>query len=358
MSRAKFSNPSSDTLTVAYALQCFELSENQVNFCKENMLHLKTMEEMSKLRKQLLQLVFNQNVRCDAGQDFLWSHGTMNDVEHSWRVSSGKSPLQLNEEELLGQAICAGWADRVAKRIRGVSRSSEGVRKVNSVRYQACPVTDKPVFLHRFSSLSSSAPEFLVYSELIQTKRPYMHGATSVKSDWLIKYAKSYCTFSAPLTDPKPYYDPRTDEVYSWVVPTFGPHLWQLPMYNLQISNSTRRETVFAFALLEGQVLPCLRSVKQFMSASPDIILKPESYGQPRVGDLLREFKTWSIDSCGQLRKIWGEDPSALRPQILAWFQKGFHSQFEKLWSEMRSEVFLEPQERFPKRLKREKRKR
>ncbi|KAE8672224.1 EXORDIUM like 2 [Hibiscus syriacus] len=327
MSRAKFSNPSSDTLTVAYALQCFELSENQVKFCNENTLHLKTMEEMSKLRKQLLQLVFNQNVHCDAGQDFLWTHGTMKDVEHSWRVSSSKNPLLLNEEELLGQAICAGWADRVAKRVRGVSRSSEGYRK------------------------------FWVYSGLIHTKRPYMHGATSVKSDWLVKYAKSYCTFSAPLTDPKPYYDPQIDEVYSWVVPTFGPHLWQLPMHNLQISNNEHRAAVFAFALMEGKVLPCLSSVKQFMSASPDIILKPESYGQRRVGNLLHKLKIWSIDSCGQLRKTWEENPRALHSEIIDWFKESFYSQYEKLWSEMLSEVLLEPEERFPKRLKREKRK-
>lgn len=356
MSRAKFSNPSSDTLTVAYALQCFELSESQVDFCNANALHLKIMEEMSKLRKQLLQLIFNQNVHCDVGQDFLWTHGTMEDVEQSWRVASSKYPLLLNEEELLGQAICAGWADRVAKRIRGVSRSSEGDRKVNTVRYQACLVTET-VFLHRASSLSSSAPEFLVYSELLQTKRPYMHGATSVKSDWLVKYAKSYCTFSAPLTDPKPYYDPQTDEVYCWVVPTFGPHLWQLPMHNLQISSNAHRATVFAYALLEGQVLPCLKSVKQFMSASPDIILKPESYGQSRVGNLLHKFKTWRIDSCGQLRKIWEDNSRALHSVILDWFQESFHKHFEKLWSEMLSEVFLEPQERFPKRLKRDKRK-
>ncbi|XVF32822.1 hypothetical protein REPUB_Repub17cG0115800 [Reevesia pubescens] len=352
MSRAKFSNPSSDTLTVAYALQCFELSKSQVEFCNENALHLKIMEEMSKLRKQLLQLVFNQNVHHDVEQNFLWTHGTMEDVEHSWRVSSNKNPLLLNEEELLGQAICAGWADRVAKRIRGVSRSSEGDRKVNTVRYQACLVKEA-VFLHRSSSLSSSAPEFLVYSELLHTKRPYMHGATSVKSDWLVKYAKSYCTFSSPLTDPKPYYDPQTDAVYCWVVPTFGPHLWQLPLHSLRISSDTHRATVFGFALLDGQVLPCLRSVKPFMSASPDIILKPESYGQRRVGNLLHKLKTLSIDSCARLRETWEENSRALHSEILDWFQENFHKQFEKFWSQMLSDVLIEPQERFPKRIKR-----
>ncbi|EOX95170.1 RNA helicase family protein, putative [Theobroma cacao] len=356
MSRAKFSNPSSDTLTVAYALQCFELSKSQVQFCNENGLHLKTMEEMSKLRKQLVRLVFNQNVNQDVEQEFLWTHGTMEDVELSWRVSSSKNPLLLNEEELLGQAICAGWADRVAKRIRGVSRSSKGDRKGNTARYQACLVKET-VFLHRSSSLSNSAPEFLVYSELLHTKRPYMHGVTSVKSDWLVKYAKSYCTFSAPLTDRKPYYDPQTDEVYCWVVPTFGPHLWELPLHGLRISSDAHRVTVFAFALLEGQVLPCLRCVKQFMAASPDIILKPESYGQRRVGNLLHKLKARSLDSCAQLRKTWEENSRALHSEILDWFQESFHKQFAKLWSEMLSEVLLEPQERFPKRVKRDKRK-
>ncbi|KAI9174131.1 hypothetical protein LWI28_012431 [Acer negundo] len=54
LSLAQFSNPSSDALILAYILQCFKLSESPVEFCNENKLHLKTMEEMSKLRKQLL----------------------------------------------------------------------------------------------------------------------------------------------------------------------------------------------------------------------------------------------------------------------------------------------------------------
>lgn len=51
------------------------------------------------------------------------------------------------------------------------------------------------VFLHRRSSVANSAPEFLVYSELLHTKRPYMHGATRVKADWLVEYALDRCAF-------------------------------------------------------------------------------------------------------------------------------------------------------------------
>ncbi|KAL7190067.1 hypothetical protein ACSBR1_039665 [Camellia fascicularis] len=197
--------------------KCFELSGNSVEFCDDNALHLKTMEEMSKLRKQLLQLVFNQSF-CGLQQEFSWTHGTAEDVERAWRVSSNKYPLLLNEEELLGQAICTGWADRVAKHVRRVL-ASEGDIKVNTSRYQACMVRE-PIFLHRWSSV-----------------------------------AKSLCTFSAPLADPKPYYDPLTDQVFCWVIPIFGPHLWQFPLHGIPIKDDVHRVAVFAFSLLEGHVL-------------------------------------------------------------------------------------------------------
>ncbi|KAI8574785.1 hypothetical protein RHMOL_Rhmol01G0381000 [Rhododendron molle] len=358
LSREKFSNPSSDVLTIAYALQCFERSIRREEFCNDHSLHLKTMEEISKLRKQLLQQVFNQSTN-DPQQEFSWTHGRMEDVERAWGVFSDKHPLLLNEEELLGQAICAGWADRVAKRVRGGS-ASEGDRKVNAVRYQACMVKET-VFLHRWSSVAKFSPEFLVYSELLnskESKRPYMHVATSVKSDWLVKYAKSLCTFSAPLVDPKPYYDPLTDQVFSWVVPSFGPHLWQLPLHNVPIVDDVHRVPVFSASLLEGNVLPCLRSVKKFMAASPASILRPEAAVQRRVGNLLNKLKSRLrvIDSCAMLREAWDENPRELYLEILDWFQEGFHDQFEDLWAKMHHEVLLDPKERFPKRFKREKR--
>ncbi|XP_059660034.1 ATP-dependent RNA helicase DEAH13-like isoform X3 [Cornus florida] len=353
VSRAKFSNLRSDALMIANALQCFELSGSPVEFCNDNALHVKTMEEMSKLRKQVLQLVFSQKI-YGLQQEYSWTHGTMDDIDRAWRVSSDKYPLLLNEEDVLCQAICAGWADRIAKRTRAVSESSSGDRKVNAVRYQAC-VVKETVFLHRWSSLSRSAPEFLVYNELIHTKRPYMHGATSVKSDWLVKYAGPLCSFSAPLADPKPYYDPLTDQVFCWVVPTFGPHLWQLPLHSLPIKDDDHRVAVFALSLLEGHVLPCLRSTRKFMAASPGSILRPEALGHRRVGNLLSKLNTSlrTIDSCAMLGEVWNENPRELQSEIMDWFQEGFHDQFEELWAEMHHEVLLDPKERFPKRVKR-----
>ncbi|XP_008795799.2 ATP-dependent RNA helicase DEAH13 [Phoenix dactylifera] len=348
--RARFCNPSSDALTIAYALQIFELAENSVQFCKENSLHLKTMEDLSKMRKQLLQLIFYQSKFCE---EFAWNHGTADDVELSWRIRSDKHPLLMNEEELLGQSICAGWADRVAKRVRTISESSENDGRARAVRYQSCALKDT-VFLHRWSSVSRSAPEFLVYTELLQTKRPYMHGVTSVKSDWLVKYAISLCTFSAPLTDPKPYYEPLSDQVFCWVSPTFGQHNWQLPLHRLPIKNDILRASVFACALLEGQVLPCLGSFQKFLAAPPSCLLRPEALGQRRVGDLLSRLKIGSriIDSRAMLRDAWSQDPQFLHTEIKRWFQERFHYQFGDVWEQMHHEVLLEGCELFPKRAK------
>lgn len=355
LSREKFSNPSSDALTIAYALQCFELSESPVEFCNSFTLHLKTMQEMSKLRKQLLQLVFNHSGSSVVESDFSWTNGTLEDIEDVWRITSNKHPLSLNEEDVIGQAICAGWPDRVAKRIREISKSAEGDRKERAGKYQACMVKES-VFLHRWSSVSRSAPEFLVYNELLRTKRPYMHGLTCVKPDWLVKYASSLCTFSAPLTDPRPYYEPRNDTVFSWVAPTFGPHLWKLPLHNVPIKDNVHGVAVFACALLEGNVLPCFKSVRKFMAAPPSSILRPEALGQKRVGNLLSRLKSKKINSCAKLREVWKDNPHELHSEILDWFQESYRCHFEDLWSQMLCEV-QEPQKHLSKGLKRARKK-
>ncbi|KAJ6802266.1 ATP-dependent RNA helicase DEAH13-like [Iris pallida] len=347
--RARFCNPCSDALTSANALQSFELAADPFEFCRKNLLHLKTMDDMSKLRKQLLQLVFHQG---KVSEDFGWDQGSAEEVELSWRANSGSPPLLLNEEDILAQAICAGWADRVAKRVRKISNPSDDDQKLRAVRYQSCALNDL-VYLHRWSSVSRSAPEFVVYTELLQTNRPYMHGATTVKPHWLVKYATSLCSFSAPLTDPKPYYEPLSDQVLCWVSPIFGRYNWQLPLHSLPVKDDLLRSSVFACALLEGHVLPCMRSCHKFLAMPPSSVLRPEALGQRRVGDLLNALKIGGerIDSRAMLREAWNENPQLLYSEIQHWFQERFYDRFKELWEQMHCEVHLEGRELFPKRL-------
>ena len=333
VAREKFRVMTSDALTIAYALQCFEHSQRPAEFCAQNALHLKTMEEMSKLRQQLLKLVFYQNTIVGVEQEYSWTHGTVEDAEHAWQVSSEKYPLKLNEEQFIRQAICAGWADRVAKRISGSSGLLDGDKKARAVQYQACMV-EEVVFLHRWSSASIAAPEFLVYNELLQTKRPYMHGVTSVEPAWLVEHANSSCTLSSRLADSKPFYDIHTDQVKCWVIPTFGRFCWELPKHQLpvsQIGNIDDLVQVFAYALLQGQVCPCIKAVRKYMAAPPESVLKREALGQKRVGNLLSKLKSRLIDSSAMLRMVWKENPRELYPEILDWFQHSFHKHFEEL---------------------------
>uniref|UniRef100_A0A1J3GSP0 RNA helicase n=1 Tax=Noccaea caerulescens TaxID=107243 RepID=A0A1J3GSP0_NOCCA len=330
--RVRFSNPSSDALTVAYALHSFEVSENGVGFCESNGLHLKTMNEMSKLKDQLLRIVFSCCKPSETENDFSWTHGTIQDVEKSWRItgsSSSKNPLLQNEEELLGEAICAGWADRVA-------------RKMKSTEYQACAVQE-PVFLHRWSSLINSAPELLVYSELLLTNRPYMHGATRVKPEWLIKHAESLCVFSTPLKDPKPYYSSEMDKVFCWVVPSFGPHLWELPAHSVAVRDDRDRAAVFGCALLQGEVLPCLKSVRPLLAGKPETLLEREAWGLERVGSLVRALEEKKIDSLKSLGKTWEENSNVLYSEFQAWFQKKSRHYVTELWQRMLQEAQVLP---------------
>ncbi|KAK4263874.1 hypothetical protein QN277_029231 [Acacia crassicarpa] len=344
VSREKFRVISSDALTIAYALQHFEHSQKPIEFCDENALQFKTMEEMSKLRQQLLKLVFYQITAGGFEQQYSWVHGTLEDAEHAWQVSCEKYPLLLDEERLICEAICAGWVDRVAKRITGSSRTSDGSTRVPAVRYQSCAY-EESVFLHRWSSVSVAAPEFLVYNELLYTKRPYMHGATRVEPAWLVEHAKSSCRFSDPLRDPRPFYDNQTDLVKGWVNPIFGRFCWELPKCHLPIGDGDLRMQVFAYALLVGQVCPCLKSVRKYMAAPPESILKKEAFCQKRVVNLLSKLKSRLIDSSAMLRMVWEENPRELYTEVLDWFQQSFHKHFKSLWLQMLGEVLQETKE-------------
>ena len=76
---------------------------------------------------------------------------------------------------------------QVARRVKAHEQVDDGGQtagKRRAVRYQTCS-RDDLVFLHPRSSLHSTAPEFVVYTQLISTaKRPYMAGSFSLWGHW------------------------------------------------------------------------------------------------------------------------------------------------------------------------------
>ncbi|XP_062030340.1 ATP-dependent RNA helicase DEAH13-like isoform X2 [Rosa rugosa] len=317
-----FSSHSSDALSRAYVLRLYELSKSRLHFCKDNALHPETMHEISELREQLLKLVFYHS--GVSGGEFSWIHGSQEDVEHDWRADV--IPLSLDEEGLLCRAICAGWADRVAKRIKGSKN-----------QYQTC-LSNENVFLDRQSSVSKIAPEYLVYSELIQKKKPYMHGVTCIEPEWLVDCGRVLCKLPKGSA---PYYDRVSDKVLYNVTPTFGPHLWKLPEHCLPIDETEFKGAVqaFAFALLDGKVLRCLRPVRAFMAEHPRTVLKPVAANRERVQNLLLKLGEKKIHSRAMLREVWSKNPNELYLEIRNWFRKNFHCKFKDIWVEMLREA-------------------
>ena len=66
-----------------------------------------------------------------------------------------------------------------------------------------------------------------------------MHGLTSVKPSWLLNYASSLSTYSAPLEDREMYYDPKRDQVYCFVLLIFSRHNWQLPLHSVPVNDGS-----------------------------------------------------------------------------------------------------------------------
>lgn len=184
-----------------------------------------------------------------------------------------------------------------------------------------------------------------------------MWGVTGVQASWLVSHATPLCTFSKPVADPPPWYDPVIDTVMCWVLPSFGPHLWELPPHPIPLKNSKARTAVFAAALLAGKVVPSFSSLLPYLAADPAIVLKPESHGQLRVGELLHKLGTGlsGVDSRQKLAVAWQRDPSYLFAEVLAWVQSKAHPKFKQVWSQGQKEASMEGAALYNKQAKKEK---
>ncbi|AES71134.2 ATP-dependent RNA helicase, putative [Medicago truncatula] len=137
-------------LPLAYAISaaahmfCRVLDKHKsLEFCEDSTLSLKIMDDMSKLRLRnwsfiRVKVVLNKNTHG--------FHKTLDDVENAQQNSS---------------KYVLVWEDRIAKRIT-TSRATDG--EMNCRTYPSCMV-EESIFVHRWSSLSTVHPEFLIYNE-------------------------------------------------------------------------------------------------------------------------------------------------------------------------------------------------
>ena len=261
------------TLTIlrAYEEQAKTNASQLHTFCKKNSLHVTVIREITQLKKQLASICAARVKSEEEGSgllEFSLLKRAVNDAGGREGLQNVTPRANAQIATTIQHAICVGWADRVARRITVSERidEREGRNLLSSThkmkkRYQTL-FGDSVVSLRRKSPISRNRPEFVVYRDLIQgAKNINMECVTEVHPSWLSTILKPIATFSSPLEDPEPVYDPKSDMSYCWIHPTVGKHDWSLPICQVEAKDKSTRCKAFLIALLRGKVYPELRAL-------------------------------------------------------------------------------------------------
>lgn len=154
--RAQFANPESDHLTLLNVYTTWKMNRCSDNWCYEHYIQARGMRRAEDVRKQLIRL--------------------MDRYRHPV-VSCGR------KRELILRALCSGYFTNVAKR-----DSHEGCYKTI--------VENAPVYMHPSGVLFGKAAEWVIYHELIQTSKEYMHTVSTVNPKWLVEVAPTFFKFA------------------------------------------------------------------------------------------------------------------------------------------------------------------
>ncbi|EEH56653.1 uncharacterized protein MICPUCDRAFT_18184 [Micromonas pusilla CCMP1545] len=315
----KFHHPNSDALSAARALVAFDAAGGvddpraAEKFCVEHRLHGKTMREMSDLRRQLLRILSKPPPSDPAA-----------------------SSLEIGApgETSLRRALLIGWADRVARRSKpsDVREKYDENDNTKATRYKPA-MLDQNVFLHPSSTLHRSAPDYVVYVDLMQTaKRPYVIGATVVDAAWLVDDAAALTSLSSPLEEPAPRYVRARDAVVAFAQPSHGRHRWELPLHAVPLTAERGGCGAFAAALLSGAVSAPMAEFRDKLAAKPSLCARPEGKSQRRVIELIHALRRRNVASRAALIEVWRREPRYLMPEVRDWMKSGMGHAIERAW--------------------------
>jgi len=317
----------SDALSSLSALCAFEEAGATSRFCNDNFLIFKNLKEGLSLTKQLERTLGNATG--------MYLEAAL--IVNSLLKFPGRK-LTHSMMETLKKAIVSGWGDCVAKRVRGldyIKNKAASSKQSKAVRYGS-NCLDEDVFLHPNSSLHSTLPEWLVYSEVIRTtNRPYMTGVTAIDPSWISSSVPALCSISEPLLEPPPSYSFKLDDVFSWHDARFGSNCWTLPKVTRLHPVRQERCAIFASTILDGKLIPILKKIRPAMVMSPSMARKPEMRAHKRVHNLITALEMENVANWRQLRQMWKTNPEFLHVEIKGWMKKTAHHEFDRLWPQL-----------------------
>lgn len=332
-------HPESDVLALLRAAGAYAFAKTTCpNFCSDNRLHEKTMQQMLKLRAQLTRIV---------NQMFQDLFASSRPVECNRELE----PPTPEQEVLLRQIIAAGFLDQVAKRIpKGTI--AEGSRIDRTCAYLCSNgAISEPVYIHPHSHVftpnATRLPEYVVYQQIVRSSKTYMKTVSVVDESWLFPFAHdtTLCTVSSPLEHPPPSYNVELDVMECYVTSRYGAHGWELPPAKTTFDKSTVKNKKhqaqvyrwFGRFLLEGKVFAHLSNLKALYIEKPATMTKKKH--DPKIQLLLASLQGQSIQSRGALVKRWQVEPTFLFESVLAWIQRPHRVEAKKILIECRDSV-------------------
>lgn len=342
---AQWIDPYSDVLSLLRAAGAYAYSGGSGQFCQDNHLHEKTMQQMLKLREQLTRIVNDMYMSLSEEQE-------ESEPFTPIKLAPKMPPPDDDTQVVLRQIVAAGFLDQVAKRAPP-GTIENGTKIERNCAFLSCTGNVKEaVYIHPHSHVftpdPSKLPEFVVYHHLMRTSRAYMKNVTVVDASWLASIGKDtpLCKYSAPLAEPAPRYNEELDRIECFVKATYGIHQWSLPAMKVAYPDHHRldeKDTLrgryrwFAKFLLDGQVIPALQVISSHLK-EPSASLVRKKHDK-KIQLLVSALQNAAIASKQDLLVRWqmrGQG-TFLQAELRAWIRDEFHAVLQREWPRITS---------------------
>ncbi|ETL82323.1 hypothetical protein L917_17499 [Phytophthora nicotianae] len=327
---AQWIDQESDVLSLLRAAGAYAYTGGSSQFCKDNHLHEKTMQNMLKLRQQLTRIVNKLYAEEDA-------------IE----LKPKMPPPDLETQVVLRQIVAAGFLDQVAKRVPA-GTITEGTKIERNCAYIAATGQVKePVYIHPHSSVftpnPSKLPQFVVYQHIMRTTRAYMKMVTAIEPEWLAGIGKNtpLCKYAPPLAEPAPFYHPELDEVQCYAKAQYGMHQWSLPAMRISYPDQDASESKdglggkyrwFAKFLLDGQVITSLRPFSSALKEPSHTLIRKKF--DKKIQLLVAKLQQNRVASRRALVDRWSKADGKLflKAELQSWIKDSHQTVFSQAW--------------------------
>uniref|UniRef100_A0A8C4QX51 RNA helicase n=1 Tax=Eptatretus burgeri TaxID=7764 RepID=A0A8C4QX51_EPTBU len=293
------------------AVGACEVANWTTTFCQTNGLRYRAMREVQKLCRQLTKAVVDVFPDLPSPPPLL--------------------PPSLPVLNCLRKIVLTGMGSRIARLGPPPDDEAQSIQSNQKHPYQSAEM-EHSLYIHPTSILYRSAPQYIIYQELIETSLPYMKGVTAIEPEWIPEMLPHLCTFGLPLASPAPRFCLQSGRVKCWRSGTFSHWAWELPPVEMDHPVDVQLLRHFARFLLEGEVFPALARFRSDLLSTPSIMLKPWARLQPRTEAILQDLAAVGANSRESLQDVWKVQPQVLRESYKQWLPVHLHPAVHGIW--------------------------